>query len=402
MKLVFHDPSFSFQLLRILGQTYYGGSDIGECLSTAYRIKEGDTESWYNEWLKTADRVYKYAEYCNSVGHKTSACKGYLRASTYYQNGAAFYLDINPSDSRIVPTWQKGIESFSKAAKLFSPPIETIEISYEGITIPGYFYKVDNDDNARRPTVILSTGLDGSQEELYFLGGAAALQRGYNCITYEGPGQGSVIRNQKLPFRPDWEKVVTPVVDFALNRNQVDPKRIALIGYSMGGYLAPRAAAFDDRIMACIADDGVFSIYEAYIRHLQMIHNEIKNGHDHIVNKVIETIMHFDIGTRWKITHSMWVFGAKSPLELIQKISEYTMEGIEHKIKCPTLLLAGEKDASFPGQAQILYDLLKCPKKYILFTTEEGAEDHCHPVALSLANQRIFDWLDETFVRTRS
>ena len=66
----------------------------------------------------------------------------------------------------------------------------------------------------------------------------------------------------------------------------------------MGGYLAPRAAAFDDRIMACTADDGVFSIYEAYIRRLQMIHNEIKNGHVHIVNKVIETIMHFDIGTR--------------------------------------------------------------------------------------------------------
>jgi pimeloyl-ACP methyl ester carboxylesterase len=165
----------------------------------------------------------------------------------------------------------------------------------------------------------------------------------------------------------------------------------------MGGYLAPRAAAFDDRIMACIADDGVFSIYEAYIHRLQMIHNEIKNGHDHIVNKVIETIMHFDIGTRWKITHSMWVFGAKSPLELIQKISEYTMECTEHKIKCPTLLLAGEKDASFPGQAQMLYDLLKCPKKYILFTTEEGAEDYCHPAALSLANQCIFDWLDEIF-----
>jgi pimeloyl-ACP methyl ester carboxylesterase len=72
------------------------------------------------------------------------------------------------------------------------------------------------------------------------------------------------------------------------------------------------------------------------------------------------------------------------------------MQGIEHKIKCPTLVLAGEKDVSFPGQAQMLYDLLKCPKKYILFTTEEGAEDHCHPAALSLANQRIFDWLDET------
>jgi hypothetical protein len=57
MKLYFHDPGFSFQLLRIIGQTYYGGADIGECLSTAYRIKEGEPESWYAEWLRTADRV---------------------------------------------------------------------------------------------------------------------------------------------------------------------------------------------------------------------------------------------------------------------------------------------------------------------------------------------------------
>ena len=128
MQLIFHTPSFSFQLLRILGQTHYRGADIGECLSTAYRIREGDIESWYNEWLRTANRVYEYAENCMDKGHKVSAQDAYLRATNYYQNGAAFYLDTNPSDPRIIPTWEKGIESFRKAIGLFSDKVETIKI----------------------------------------------------------------------------------------------------------------------------------------------------------------------------------------------------------------------------------------------------------------------------------
>ena len=84
MKIVFQDPSFSFQLLRTIGKTYYKGADIGECLSTSYRIKEGDFESWHTEWLKTARRAHKYADESLSLGHKTSAYEAYLRATTYY------------------------------------------------------------------------------------------------------------------------------------------------------------------------------------------------------------------------------------------------------------------------------------------------------------------------------
>lgn len=423
MQLIFHTPSFSFQLLRIIGQAYYRGADMGECLSTAYRIRERDIESWYNEWLRTANRVYECAEDCMKNGHKVSAQDAYLRATNYYQNGAAFYLDTNPSDPRITPTWEKGVESFRKAIGLFSDKVESIQIPYDGTILPGYFFnasdKIRYDDNnndnsnnnnnsnnyhqsTKKPTLILITGLDGGQEELYFLGAAAALKRGYNCLTFEGPGQGTVVRKQKLSFRPDWEKVVSSVIDFAVSserQEKVDPQRIALIGYSMGGYLAPRAAAFEDRIAACIADDGDISIYDAWIDQLQAIRKDVDNRNGAVVNAVINTIMNFDIGTKWKITHSMSVFGANTPLELIQKASEYSMYDIAHQIKCHTLLLAAEKDHSFAGQAKKLYDLLKCSKKYILFTSEEGAEDHCHAAALSLANQRIFDWLDNTFQR---
>ncbi|MGB7638819.1 MAG: hypothetical protein WBL88_14755 [Nitrososphaeraceae archaeon] len=212
MKIVFQDPTFSLQLLRAIGQTYYKGADIGECLSTAYRIKEGDFESWYKEWLNTAQRVHKYADNSLAAGHKISACEAYLRASNYYR--VAEFLLMEPADPRIQLTWGNSKECFSKAAELFSPQIvvEPIEIPYEQTTLPGYLYKVDyyDDDSNNskssskpRSTLIAHGGFDSTLEELYTSAAAPAIERGYNCLTFEGPGQGGVIRKQKIPFRHD-------------------------------------------------------------------------------------------------------------------------------------------------------------------------------------------------------
>jgi pimeloyl-ACP methyl ester carboxylesterase len=404
MKIIFQDPAFSFQLLRTIGSTYYGGADIGECLSTAYRIKEGNFESWYTEWLATAERVSKYGDNSLSSGRKVSAREAYLRAFNYYRN-AEFFLHANPQDPRIIETWQKSIDSFKKAAQLFVPyKVEFVEIPYEGTSIPGCFYKVDDNDTSSpsskpKPTLILHTGYDGTQEELYVTSVIAALDRGYNCLTFEGPGQGRVIRKQKIPFRYDWEKVVTPVIDFVVGNyeKQCDLKHLALMGISMGGYLAARAAAFEHRIAACILDDGVYDVYENFMEKLGTLSNAVAQGNATVVNTAIETSMYFDTGIRWIMSHGMWVFNAKDPLDFIQKNKDYTLKDVAENIECPTLVLEAQMDDDFPGGPKKVYDALKCPKKYVLFTAEEGAEDHCQVAALSLSNQRIFDWLDEVF-----
>ncbi|MGC1928215.1 MAG: alpha/beta hydrolase [Candidatus Nitrosopolaris sp.] len=422
MKLIFSDPAFSFQLLRTIGSSYYEGADIGECLSTAYRIKEGDFESWYTEWYGTADRVCKYGDECLSLGHKVSAREAYLRASSYYRT-AEFFLHENPEDPRIVKTWQDGVSSFNKAAKLFPHYFESLEIPYEGTTLPGYFYspsvnvdrssatngsKKERSKNIPRPTLILHTGFDGTQEELYSQCVVAALQRGYNCVTFEGPGQGRVIRKQGIPFRYDWEKVVTPVIDYVLNSSQknkevaeVSPNRIALMGISLGGFLAARAAAFDNRISACILNDGVFDVYESFVGQYRNTPLEpIMTGTNaDLVNVAVLVTMGLNLTAKWAFTHGMWVFGVTTPFELIRKITDFNLRGIAEKIRCPTLVMEAQEDESFPGQPKMVYDALTCPKKYILFTKEEGAEDHCHLAALSLANQRIFDWLDGLSIR---
>lgn len=402
MKVVFQDPTFSSQLLRTIGATYYKGADIGECLSTAYRIKEGDFESWYTEWLKTAKRVHKYADDSLAANYKVSAREAYLRASNYYR--AAEFLLISPEDPRIQTTWGSSKECFSNAGKLFSPPIESIEIPYEGTTLPGHFYRPNensNNDTATpppRPTLIAHGGFDSILEELYTFAAAPALERGYNCLTFEGPGQGGVIRKQKIPFRYDWEKVVTPVIDYALTRDRdIDPNKIALMGISMGGYLAARAAAFENRISACILYNGVYDGYDAFASGFpQSLRTAVENGNANAVNTVIDILSDIDANLRFNMKHGMWTTGINSPFELIQGSKKFTVKGIAQKIKCPTLVLEAEKDDSFPGQPRMVYDALTCPKKYILFTSEEGAEEHCQSGAPAISNQRIFDWLDET------
>ena len=255
------------------------------------------------------------------------------------------------------------------------------------------------DDKSSRPTLIAHGGFDSTLEELYTFAAAPALERGYNCLTFEGPGQGEVIRTQQIPFKYDWEKVVTPIVDYALTRpDEVGPKRIALMGFSMGGYLAARPAAFEHRIGACILNDGVFDGYDAFASSFpKSLVTAINNGNSEIVNTVLEILSESDPNTRFNIKHGMWTAGVNTPFELIQGSKKYTLRDIVKNITCPTLVLEAEKDDSFPGQPKKVFEALTCPKKYILFTTEESAEEHCQSGASTLSNQRIFDWLDETF-----
>lgn len=398
MKIIFNDPIYSFEMLRTLSHTPYNGADIGECLNTGYRIKEGDDESWYREWLKTAEFSQKIAEKSLNDGHKVSAREAYLRASNYYRS-AEFFIHQDPDDPRILELSNKSCKCFQKAGKLFQPEFEVLEIPYENTTLPAYFIKAD-DSSQPRPTIILHTGYDGTGEELYFDGGAAAARRGYNCLLFEGPGQGRVIRERKIKFRPDWEAAVTPVVDYLITREEVDPDRIALYGHSFGGYLAPRAAAFEHRIHACIANGGIYDYLEPQFAKMQMNReqgmNSILNNPEEL-DKIVYDLMKTEAQIRWAMQDGMWKFGADTPHELFLKESEYNLKDCVKQIQCPMLIIDSEKDQFFAGQAKKLYDVIQSPKKFILFTVEESAEEHCQMGASSISHQKIYDWLDKIF-----
>lgn len=215
-----------------------------------------------------------------------------------------------------------------------------------------------------------------------------------NILKLMGPGQGRVIRLQHLPFRPDWEAVVTPVVDYLSTQPQVDPQRLALLGVSFGGYLAPRAAAYEHRLAACIAVDGVFSFYESIQPFFPRSFSDRSQAQGQDLEALSHAAIQQSITLRWAIMQGLWTFGAPSFSAFVRLASAYTMEGIAGQIRCPTLICDSEHDQFFAGQARKLYDALTCSKSYHLFSGEEGAGEHCQAGAILHLNQEVFEWLD--------
>jgi len=392
---------FWFETVRAFGAAGYGGSEFGEVLDTVARIKSGDFDSWYVAYQQTGERVAAEATGQLARGHRISARDGFLRAATYHRL-SEFFLHGNPRDPRIASAYRKSVDCYRACAGLFNPPIEPVEIPYESTTLPGYFHRVD-DSGGKRPLLIIHSGFDGSAEEVHVDGARAAVERGYNVLAFDGPGQFGPLHREGLTFRPDWEKVVTPVVDFALKLEGVDPARIALMGISLGGYLAPRAAAHEKRIAALIANDGVYDYGAANFSQVPPEQREIvkqmvlaKEAPE--LDQAIQAGMKASPTADWVITHGMYCFGAPTPRAYLAATLDYHLrDGVAEAISCPTLVCDAEGDIFFKGQPQELFDHLTCPKTLLRFTESEGAGAHCQVGAGRLAFARMYDWLDERF-----
>jgi pimeloyl-ACP methyl ester carboxylesterase len=386
------DQQFWFETLRALGHTAYGGADVNEVLAAAQRITAGDYESWYREWRALAERIE--AEARKSARHPITARDGFLRASNYYRS-AEFFLHGLAEDPRARDVYDRSVVCFREAIARM-PSITPVEIPFEGTTLHGYFYRASG--QGPRPTLLMHSGFDGTAEELHFIGAAAAHERGYHVLTFDGPGQPAARHRDGLVFRPDWEHVVTPVLDWLLAQSGVG--RVALLGLSMGGLLAPRAAAFEHRLAACIAVDGVFDLGVVSTARFPLPRAEaealLRAPSAPELDAMLEATIASSPTVRWAAHHGMWVMGAKSPRAFLASYLDYSLDhGIAERIQCPTLVCEAEEDIFFAGQPQQLFDHLTCDKTMMRFTQADAAGAHCHAGAQRLAFGRIFDWLDD-------
>jgi pimeloyl-ACP methyl ester carboxylesterase len=398
MKFLFENESFSFEALRTAGYACYGGADLGEVLVTARGIPDGDEAAWHQRWKALAQRLHAVGTSALAAGHRVSARDALLRASGYYR-AADFYLRDDPAhDPEVALLGQRVRESFAAAAALLDYPAEPVAIPFEGTVLPGYLFRPDNSGEPR-PTLIYHGGYDSVLEEAYFAAAAGAVRRGYNCLAFDGPGQGAVLRDQQLTFRPDWERVVSAAADYALKRPEVDSGRLALMGTSFGGYLAARAAAFEHRLAAVILHDAIFDAFASGGRILPPgVLDAALNGQDDVVADALAGPMAANTSLRWFIRNGMWAFGAGTPAALI-RTSGYTLDGVAGQIACPTLVLEAENDAMFRGEAQRVAQALTCPHEHIVLTDAEGAGEHCHEGAMLAFHQHAFDWLDTVLAR---
>ncbi|KAF7596909.1 hypothetical protein BBP40_011954 [Aspergillus hancockii] len=387
-----------YETLRAAGYSNYGGADLGEVIAITSKIRAGNEGDWLQEWKKAADRAFSSAEHSSLVDNNQSAYEGYLRASNYYRTAEFFRRDNYNEDEMAQHLYERSESAFAEAMKLSTYAYEPIKIPYEGTTLPGYFVSVDSSDTSRR-TIIFNGGYDSTSSEGWFAIGAAAIARGYNFLAFDGPGQGAAVRRQHLYFRPDWENVLTPVVDYTLARKDVDPNAIAVFGWSMGGYLVARAATEEHRVQALILDDGVYDFGSAFrINQPWFVQKLVELEYDSTSNFIFGCVQSLDTGIRWALRNGKWTFGVTSEAELMRAVNGYTLEGLSQKIKTPCLILDAENDHFLKGQPELLRERIQCEHEFVRLCADEGGDTHCHQGAFFGLHQVIFDYLEKRLV----
>ena len=387
------DEQMDFEVQCVLGGCYYGAADAGEVLATADRLREGDCESWYQEWYATAERLQGIAEQSAASGNDVSARKAYLRAASYYATSISM-IDGTKDPSRGVPTWKRHLACWDEFCARLTPPAEKVKIPYEDTPMPGYFFRPD-ESGAPWATIIFNNGSDGVTSAMWSSGVAGALERGYAALVFDGPGQNAMLWLHDVPFRYDWEKVITPVTDYLLSRDDVEPERIALSGISQGGYWVLRALAFEHRIAAGIADPGVMDIFTVMKKKFPKEMLELlDSGKEEDFNKFMDMgVSQGGDMARQEIEWRMKPYGTHSYYRWLKEAQRFNARDVIKQVQCPMFIADPQDEQFWPGQSQEVYDALACPKTIARFTAAEGANWHCEPKARGLYDQLMFDWL---------
>lgn len=388
--LFFSNPSMNFEFIRGLGYTYEQGADIGEAIATAQLVKPETINKWYSAWLDRATQTYLQGQDFKAGEDSVSASQAFLRASNYYRM-ASFYMDSVHNRAQAISTWKMSKRSFETALRSL-PYFNIIEIPYAETTLHGYFLKAKN-PNA--PLVILNTGFDGTAQELFFVAGRAAHRQGYHVLFFDGPGQGQSIKLQRLAFRPDWEKVVQSAINYAKDTLNLKHNKIALIGFSMGGYLAARACAFIPEISACILDPGVYDFKQTALSHFPAEMLELLGKNPQKFNQIVKQVMEKNISANWFFNNGMWAFNVSSPAKLLNKLAPYHLGDWVKQMKMPKLVIDNAADSLIANQSEKAFKALPSPKTLLMFTEKSSAQAHCQAGSTAYSNEVIFNWLNK-------
>ncbi len=285
---------------------------------------------------------------------------------------------------------------------LIEPPAEPLDVTLDGNRLVVYFLRAkDAAPGEPRPTIVMVNGYDASVSDMYLAMGLQALPRGYHVVLVDGPGQGALLVQDGVPMIAEWERVIGPVVDALVGRPDVDPARIVLQGWSLGGQLSLRGAAGEPRIAAVVSDPPAWSLYEQLapafaafglspeaIAELPEISDEDLAKMEAGVNSNQRFYWIF-------VQRGLWVNGATDLRDWLQKIAPFTLEGVSDGIQCPVLGTFADRDPLAVG-AQSTLDRLNVPTTLLPFSAAEGAGGHQETLNRALAETLILDWLDET------
>lgn len=396
-----NDTAFNFEYIVALQNSRSGGSDIGPVLGAVKNIKPGDFDSYHQEFYKLANATRDQAADPDNDYDPVNVRESWFSASHYYRR-ADVYIHRNWSNPLIKTVWDEQIAAFDKGIAALPIPGKRLQLpSAEGnLTVEAIWYAASEDPDKKLPTMIVGNGFDAAQEDSYHYYCADALARGWNCITYEGPGQNTVRRTQDVGFIPDWERVVTPVVDYVLSEQKrvVDENRLVLVGNSFGGYLAARAAAFEPRLSATVLIGGIWDLYTGYSTQLppELISIYGAGNYTQFDNEVLTLRDAGELPTEaaWGLDYGLWAFRTHSPSDFFTLAKEYTIKDFVHQIDMPVFVGDAEFETVFMGQPKKVKDALGDKGTLHKFTGVAGY--HCQSGAQQEMVRTVFAWLNKT------
>ena len=360
----------------VKGMAPYGAIAMDEVDRIARRLQARAAEAdldrvWCDEWAAMADRLAGVADKAAAEGRDITAGNHYMRAGNYYYSAERF---IPPGEEKLA-MYAQALRCYQAAMARLYPEIERVEVPYESASLPAWFVKGRGE--GRRPTVVLFDGMDNAKEMSVIFAGLDFAKRGINTLAIDGPGQSETLRLRNIPSRHDYEVPGTAAYDYVVARPEVDPKRVAVMGYSFGGYQAPRIAAFEKRYAAAVAFGAMhWSIYD------WVAGNKAKLAVDPRTSST-------------SIFQFRWVVGAPDNETALEWAKKFTLEGVAQRIECAFLVLHGENDRVVPlSEARKLFQGVGSKRKHIkIFTEEEGGAEHCQVDHRQLGVDYIGDWL---------
>ena len=391
----FSNEEMDFQMLRQMGSSSIGAS-VGECLSLADRIKDGDPKSWVEEFAKLAEWQQKDAHKRASKGHTTSARDQFFKACNSFRAAEYYTSCLDPNHQKF------GMQArycFRDAMDILWHTFEDHLLTYKSIDLPVYFM-APSPHEQKRKTLLIVSGFDGTLEEEYFMRGYAALERGYNVVLFAGPGHMDVFRfYSNSHFEPDFENPTKTVIDFIENRPEVDMDKLAIMGISFGGYFATRAASHEPRIKALIANSPILDLHDylsAFTGYDPAEASDDQNFSLEDLSSIPDDEMSSELKSRSE--NLMIRFGQPSFKDTFTYLKDFAVGDTISNIKCPCLALVGSGEGGAPEkQFNDFIDNISGRVTKHIFTDFEGADTHCQVGNPTYSAAVALDWLDEIF-----
>lgn len=379
---------FYSQFIRTLGKTHAQCADIGECFVTLHQIQDKEFNSWYKAWHDMAETVAEMGKESEQSGHVYSAGKAFLRAAEYHR-ASEFFLRANLEDPRIMVIYDQLQYCYERALHHLHPNAIKVRVPFDHHSLDGYYFTTPT---APKATLLIPGGYDSTVEEQYPLVNAA-LSRGYDVLTFDGPGQGHVLRRYGLTMRPDFEKAYSPILDW-MDINARNHRYIG-IGRSFGGYLVPRAACSEQRLSGLICDPAQMNLGTNLQKMLNPeVLDWLNTGNKEQVDLFFSAQFSKDPMKAFYFYSRMSAHGLHSVFDYLNCLKEYTFEDHIEGIRCPTLVCDNPHDL-IASSSKAFYDALTCEKTYVAFSAQTGAGSHCEVDASAQFERIIFDWLDE-------